>query len=158
MKACIIYDSWYGNTRLIAQEIYKGLGYTTALIDAIDARHLDLHDIDLLIVGSPTHGGMPTPAIQEFLNSIGDEMLKGVSIATFDTRVSMRWLRIVGFAARRISISLRGRGGYMIVPPQGFYVHGKEGPLKKGELERAKQWGLDVVSTWQRNHIPHYAL
>ncbi len=156
MKICIIYDSWYGNTRLIAQEIYKGLGYTTALIDAVEARHLDLHDVDLLIVGSPTHGGMPTPAIQEFLNTIGDGALKGVSIATFDTRVPMRWLRIVGFAARRIAISLRGRGGYLLMPPEGFYVHGKEGPIKKGELERAKQWGYDVVATWQRNHVSRY--
>ena len=38
------------------------------------------------------------------------------------------------------------------MPPEGFYVEGKEGPLKQGELERAKEWGADVVAVWQKNH------
>ena len=45
-----------------------------------------------------------------------------------------------GYAARPISNRLIKKGGYMLVPPEGFFVNGKEGPLQVGEICRAKDW------------------
>jgi hypothetical protein len=30
------------------------------------------------------------------------------------------------------------------VPGEGFFVNGKEGPLKEGELERAASWAKEL--------------
>lgn len=31
------------------------------------------------------------------------------------------------------------------MPPAGFFVNGKEGPLKEGELERAAEWARQIL-------------
>lgn len=106
----------------------------------------DLESLDLLIVGSPTQGGRPTISLQEFIKKIPESALKGVKVATFDTRIEakgagLRFLtKVLGYAAPRIADSLKSKGGNLVVPPEGFIVEQKEGPLKKGELERATQW------------------
>jgi hypothetical protein len=45
-----------------------------------------------------------------------------------------------GFAAKPISKMLTEKGGNLILPPEGFFVAGDQGPLKDGELERAADW------------------
>jgi hypothetical protein len=35
---------------------------------------------------------------------------------------------------------LKSKGVKLIVPPEGFIVKEKEGPLAPGELERARKW------------------
>jgi len=47
-----------------------------------------LDGLDLLIVGSPTRGFKPTKAISNFLKSIPANGLKGIKVASFDTRIS----------------------------------------------------------------------
>lgn len=66
MKALIIYDSVYGNTEKIARAIAGAMTPSDGVkvLRAGEADPLELESIDLLIVGSPTHGGRPTPAIQ----------------------------------------------------------------------------------------------
>jgi hypothetical protein len=59
MNALIVYESMYGNTRLIAQAIAEGLGGATVQSTREDA---DV-SADLLIVGGPTHmHGLTTSA------------------------------------------------------------------------------------------------
>ncbi len=104
----------------------------------------ELGSIDLLIVGSPTQGGRPTPAIQDFLNKVS-AFIKGVNVAAFDTRLSTRWVGIFGYAAGRIAGNLKGKGGTLIASPEAFFVKSKEGPLKDGELERAASWAKEIA-------------
>lgn len=62
MKAVIIYESMFGNTHAVADAIAEGLrtegvraeGEVT-VVSAADAEKTDLTDVDLLIVGGPTH-------------------------------------------------------------------------------------------------------
>lgn len=152
MNALLVYDSWYGNTRHIAEAISQGLASNVISIDAHDALGMPLHDFDIVIVGSPTHNSMPTPAIQSFLNKIGDGELKGVYITAFDTRLTHRWLWLIGFAGRRIVVSLRGRGGCVITSPAGFYVLSDEGPIRSGEIAKAKRWAQSIAGIWQAKH------
>jgi len=39
---------------------------------------------------------------------------------------------------------LKGKGGYLTAQPDGFIVEDSEGPLKKGELERAASWAKKI--------------
>jgi flavodoxin len=107
----------------------------------------ELEALDILIVGSPTHGGRPTPTIQDFLKKVTAPAIKGINIAAFDTRFSTRLVGIFGYAAGQITGSLKKAGGTLVLPPEGFFVKGKKGPLKKGELERAAGWAKEIVNS-----------
>ncbi len=148
MKTLIIYDGVYGNTRRIAEAIGSGLTPTdTRIINVNDAKQEDLKGAELLIVGSPTYGGRPKPSTQAFLDRITAGALDGVKVAAFDTRfgnnqnIALRLLmKAINFAAPRIAKALEEKGGKLAMPPEGFFVNGKEGPLKTGEIERATVW------------------
>jgi flavodoxin len=107
----------------------------------------ELESIDFLIVGSPTQGGKPTPAIQDFRNRVSGPAIKSIKVAAFDTRFSTRRVGILGYAAGKIAGSLKGKGGTLVASPEGFFVKGKEGPVKEGELERAASWAEGIVES-----------
>jgi len=144
MKAAVVYDSWYEDTEKIAQEIAQTIGKEAVLINAKSEPAFDMTALDLLIVGSPTHGGTTTPVIQDFLNSLGPNSLQGVAVAAFDTRVSMPLLKLIGFASGRLGGALKNKGG-LLLGTQGFYVEGKKGPLKPGELPKAREWTNELL-------------
>ena len=83
--------------------------------------------------------------------------LKGVKVAAFDTRFTMSaieesrvlpfFVRLFGYAAKPISDRHKKKGGELIIPPEGFFVEGIEGPLKEGELERAASWAKVIVKS-----------
>lgn len=141
MKTLIVYDSVFGNTEQIARAMGNVLGsgesVVTLRVSEVKPEHLT--GLGLLIIGSPTQGGRPTPAIQDLLNNVAGSSIRGVNVAAFDTRLSMRLVGI-GYAAGRIADSLKRNGGTPILPPEGFFVKRKEGPLKDGELERVVNW------------------
>ena len=54
---------------------------------------------------------------------------------------------ILGYAAGRIANRLERKGGYLAAEPEGFIVEDSEGPLKKGELERAAIWARRIIES-----------
>jgi flavodoxin len=64
-KSIVVYDSWSGNTRLIAEEMADVLNCPAIAVD--DVHECVISDYDLIVVGSPVHGGMPTNKIGDFL-------------------------------------------------------------------------------------------
>jgi len=74
VKALIVYDSLHGNTEKIARAIAAALAPSAdvKVLRAGEANPSELESIDLLIVGSPTQGGRPTPAIQDFLTRVSE--------------------------------------------------------------------------------------
>ena len=144
MKALIIYDSIHGNTEKIAHAISQGLNNASTVVNVVNTS-MDLKSFDLIVVGCPTHGGRPTKSMQTFLNDLNKSSLEGVNIATFDTRIKATWVKIFGFAAGRISNTLKEKGGKLIETPEGFFVKGTEGPILEGELDRATAWGKNLA-------------
>jgi len=142
MKVLIVYDSVYGNTEKIARAIAGAFTPSDGvkIFRAGEVNPSELESIDLLIVGSPTQGGRPTPVTQDFLHKVSESAIKGVNVAAFDTRYSTRLVGVFGYAAGRIASNLKGKGGTLVASPEGFFVKGREGPLKEGELERAAGW------------------
>ena len=47
--------------------------------------------------------------------------------------------------AAGIAKRLRNGGYRLAAPPEGFIVTGTEGPLREGELARAREWGAGLV-------------
>jgi len=158
MKVLIIYDSVFGNTEKIAQAIGNSLDSkeNVETLRVSDVKPEQLIGLELLIVGSPTRVFKPIKAIMNFLNKIPLNVLKGVKVAAFDTRISTadvnsRLLNILvklfGYAAKPIAYKLEKKGGSLIIPPEGFFVKDSEGPLKDGELERAADWAKLIMKT-----------
>lgn len=146
MSIKIVYDSMFGNTELVAQRIAEELA-KDHVVDSrrvADVRPEDLRAGDVLIVGSPTQGGRPTPALTGYLANLSEEQVEGLHVAAFDTRVRARWVVVFGFAANRLTRSLQGRGAVLLAPAEGFYVSGKEGPMMPGELDRAASWAAGL--------------
>ena len=145
MKTLVVYDSTYGNTEMVAKAIGAAIGGDMKVVRADEVGSADLGTIGLLIVGSPTLGGRPSPAVQDFLAGISESAIRGVTVAAFDTRYSSRFVGVFGYAADKTGAELKAKGGILILPPEGFIVKGKKGPLKEGELERAAGWAGGIV-------------
>ena len=158
MKTLLIYDSVYGNTEKIAQAIGEVLRSRdeVTILKAIDVKPEHFSNVTLLIVGSPTQAFSSTSPIKKFITNIPKQGLKGVNVATFDTRIAIEdidsrilptMVKLFGYAAKPIADSLGKKGGKLIIAPEGFFVKGTEGPLKEGELERAAGWAEQILAT-----------
>ena len=168
MRASVIYESVYGNTRAVAEAIAEGLGGAD-LFPVHEAGPV-AQEVDLLIVGGPTHmHGMTTARTRQLavdaVHEDGDAHIEpgaaeepglrawirdlpgveGRPAATFDTRADKSpW--ITGAASRGIAKRL-ARRGYEIVSSESFLVEDSEGPLAEGELDRARAWGAELAKT-----------
>ena len=152
MKVLIVYDSLYQNTEKVAKSISTTLTADVTVLHVSKVHSSDVKSIDVLIVGSPTHAFRATKPIQAFIKTIPKDTLTGMDVAAFDTRMAAGdigkgvgfLVKLGGYAAPRIANALKKKGGTLIVPPEGFYVTGKEGPLKNGELDRAADWAKTI--------------
>ncbi|MFC1872694.1 flavodoxin family protein [Chloroflexota bacterium] len=153
MKTLVVYDSMYGNTEKIARAIGNALIGDSKVLSINEVNAAEIESINLIIVGSPTQAFQPTKPIQTFIAGIPTGVIKGKNVAAFDTRIPIvdvgKGLRFImkmgGYAAPRIAKSLKKKGGNLVVPEEGFFVKGKEGPLVDGEIERAASWAKDIA-------------
>jgi flavodoxin len=150
-----VFDSAYGNTKAIAEEIGKQFTpETTAVMSVSMMDKVDISQVDLLVVGSPTYGGRPMESIKKFLTSIPENSLSGKKVAAFDTRFQINdqgfglrlLMKIIGYAAPKMEKTLVQKGGEAAVEATGFIVKDKKGPLKEGELDLAKAWARHLAS------------
>lgn len=158
IQALVIFDSVHGNTEKIARAIGDGLSKDSVEVDVLSTKEVNLNRLgnnDLLVVGAPTHAGRPSSNMKEFLTDIPEGTIKNKKVSAFDTRIEGRekgiGIRILtgvlGYAAGRIVKSLKKKGGELVVEPEGFIVDGREGPLKQGELDRARNWAKEIVQS-----------
>ena len=157
MKILIVYDSVFGNTEKIALQIGQGMGLQgdvqTLPVSQVAANQIS--GLDILVVGSPTRGFRPTEGIVSFIKSLSKEHLIDIRVAAFDTRIVLETidssiLRFMvdkgGYAASTIAKLLKKKGAILLAPAEGFLVTGEQGPLQDGELERAAEWGQQLLS------------
>jgi flavodoxin len=148
MKTLVVYDSVYGNTEIIARAIGDALPGEVQVLRVGQVRAGDWETVDLLIIGSPTHGALPTEAVQGLVDRIGSPAREGARVATFDTRLTWGFLRRYGFAADKMAETLKGKGWTLVGEPGGFFVRGlKKGPLKQGEVDRAAAWAKGLIGS-----------
>jgi flavodoxin len=150
MKTLVVYDSVYGNTEIIARAIADAIGGAVSVLRVGDVKPANLESVDLLVIGSPTHGALPTETVQRLLERIGPPARAGAKAATFDTRLTWRILeRWGGFAAPKMADTLQAKGWTLVGEPGGFFVKGlKKGPLKRGEADRAAAWAKGLVAAF----------
>ncbi|BCW73266.1 flavodoxin domain-containing protein [Arthrobacter sp. NicSoilB8] len=148
MKAFIVYDSAFGNTKAVAEAVaaqLEGLDAAAVPVDEFDSGELAAGD--LFVVGSPINGWRPTPKVTALLSGLGKDRLTGVKAAAFDTRLRMF---IHGDAAKKITHALRAGGADIIAEPMPFYVGGTKGPLRSGEIDKAGNWAKALLTSLGR--------
>ncbi len=143
MKALVIYDTTFGNTQKVAETVAVTLGKGVKVVPVLEVKPADLTGLDLLVVGSPILGWRPSENTGAFLAGLRQGQLKGVKATAFDTRIR---LFIHGDAAKKIAAALESAGAQIVAAPMGFIVMGNQGPLKKGELEKAAKWAGDIAA------------
>ncbi len=68
MKACVLYISRTGNTKLMAETIAGHLN--APIFDIAKPEGFVSGDFDLLVVGTPLMGGRPAPEVSAFLQNL----------------------------------------------------------------------------------------
>lgn len=168
LRAWVLYESVFGNTAAVANAIADGLRpHGDVQIGPVGD---DVPDVDLLVLGAPTHAhGLPSALSRSSLERIAEEKAakgetleynptygmrkfienlpaaSGANVACFDTRFE-RSAILTGSAARTMTRKLRRKGYAIVRTPESFFVIDSEGPLAEGELERAEAWGASLAA------------
>jgi hypothetical protein len=168
MRALVVYESMFGNTRDVAVSIAEGLrerAFEVVLAEVSDAPQSP-EAFDLVVVGGPIHAwsmtrantreGAREEARQELVDTVsqGDgirewlqrlpDLSSPIRCATFDTQTKTKWFP-TGSAAKPAAKKLRAHGFELVADPEHFLVEGKYGPMIDGEVERARAWGSGLV-------------
>jgi hypothetical protein len=173
MRALVVYESMFGNTKAIALAIAEGIRQFREVdsYEVGEAPAVLPSDVDLLVVGGPTHAhGMTNPrtrttaaeragirlvsrgpGIREWLDSLVPAPTDVVA-AAFDTRIKGPEL-ITGSAAKGATKRLRVRG-LRTLEPASFIVAGPTGEpfdrMSEAELARARAWGATLAAAVER--------
>ena len=163
-RALIVVESYFGNTRAIAEAVAAGLidGGAEAQVVEVDQAPSTLPaDLDLLVLGAPTHNrGLPTATsrakaceqkgtrgsshgIGEWLETVA--IPASIDAAAFDTVISKGWLS--GSAAKAIAKALRRHQGRETTSVRSFVVTASKGPLAGGEETDARSWGRKLADS-----------
>lgn len=171
MRAIVIYESMFGNTRMIAEAIGEGLKpiYDVEVRPAGTVPREELHHADLVVAGGPTHAwgmsrpstragalkqvevpgsglslesGATGPGLRELFTGLTG---LGVDAAAFDTRIDKPSM-VTGRASRKIARMLRRSGCNLVADPESFSVTGKPTTLVPGEEKRARGWGAHLAA------------
>ena len=161
MKAVVVYESHWGNTAAVARAIAEGLGSDTPALATDEATDAVMRDVQLIVCGAPViafslaggnarkqiAGDSKAPTPPDVSHPLMREWLEALPpgsgrFAAFETRI---WWSPRG-ATGTIESRLRKAGHARLVKPERFIVAGSYGPMKEGELERARAWGAELAS------------
>jgi flavodoxin len=160
MNAIVVYESVWGNTAAVARAIAEGFGPQARAFATDEVAAEEIATADLIVAGSPVFGfSLPTEGMRErILRGETDagsppdlshpslrSWLENVPVgrgrcAAFETRIWWSPRGATGTIEKRLS----ALGYSPIAKAQKFVVRDKYGPLRDGELDRARQWGREL--------------
>ena len=163
MKAIVVYESHWGNTGEIARAIAEGIGPQARALNTDQADAAVIADADLVVAGAPViafslpregmrsqiaGGAEKAPRPPDVSHPLLRSWLDGLKPreglgAAFETRI---WWSPRG-ATGAIESKLKHAGYRMAAKAERFIVDGAYGPLKAGELDRARAWGANLAKS-----------
>ena len=160
MKAIVVYESLWGNTAAVARAIAEGIGPDARALTTAEASDSAIAGADLIVAGAPVvqfrlpteearrqirtrPGKGPAPDMSHSSMRAWLEALpKGTGrSASFETRL---WWS-PGGSTGAIDKGLQAAGYRTLAKGQRFIVKGTYGPLRNGELEKARLWGTELA-------------
>ena len=148
VKVFVVYDTKYGNTKVVAETIVEGMKEIEGIETAIsDVEEIDLEkvtDYDAILIGSPNHWGGPVGGIKKLIDKLGKLDLKAKWIAVFDTYLGKDFEKAIKKMEKRIgekAPSLK-----IITPGLSIRVDGMKGPITDSELPKCKEFGKKIAT------------
>ena len=149
-KFIIVYSSWFGNTRKVAETIGKGISRNEenqVLVKEIkEVNPKDVLSYDVILIGSPNHMGGPTRNAKKFVDKLGKLELGDKRGAVFDTyvRENVHVNKAVRKMEKRINQKIPGIE--LIADGLSILVKGVRGPLAEGELTKCEEFGNKIAN------------
>ncbi|MCX2749625.1 flavodoxin domain-containing protein [Arthrobacter sp. MI7-26] len=170
MRALVVYESMYGNTRQVAEAVAHGLGRSVLAraVSVAEVAAADVAGCGLLVVGGPTHvHGMSRASTRHSAATVAEATgsrsiephadagirdwlaqlrpdVPGQKAAAFDTRAQGPAL-LTGRASKGIAVQLREAGFELVSEPESFKVTSAP-ELGPDEIERARLWGESLAA------------
>ena len=150
-KVIVVYESKYGNTKLVAETIIEGMskseGIETVVKELTDVDPNKITDYDAILIGSPNHYGGPTKGIREFIERLGKLDLEGKLYAVFDTYLGKKSDYFFERAVKKIEKAINEKVPALkqIASGLSIKVQGMKGPIMEGELPKCKEFGKKIA-------------
>lgn len=161
MKGIVVYESHWGNTAAIARAIAEGLGDEARALTTDEATDEVVRTAEVIVAGAPVMafslpseamlravandpkapapGDISHPSMREWLERLPAGR---AAVSSFETA-----LRFSPGSARGAIEKAFVRAGYRkLADPRRFIVKGSYGPLRDGELDKARAWGAALRS------------
>lgn len=153
MKSVVVYDSYFGNTEMVAktiQEVFQQ-SHNSKLIHISEAYDLDIDSYDLIVIGSPTRYYKPTEPIVALVREV---RAYSVNVGFFDTRMDAEghWLlgpveKLLGFAVDTMVSLIENGEATMDIEPLGVYVKSTKGPIRKTSVNDIQAWAKLLLAS-----------
>ena len=157
MKALILFRSFYGNTKGVAETMataITALGHEAVVLD-LRMRLPDLAGFDCAFVGAPTRMARASGKAVRVLKRLGKRGFAGKPVAIFDTygpvptkpeelEKARRWL--TPGAAGIMEKAAKDSGLRVFTKVLRCEVGAMRGPLKDGEQQRAAEFAREFLS------------
>ena len=150
VKVFVVYDTKYGNTKLVAEKIIEGIrevrGIETALSDVKEVNFEEVASSDAVLIGSPNHVGKPARGIEDFIDKLGKLDLKTKWVSVFDTHMAEDQR---AHAKMEEMISEKLPGMRLITPGLSIKVKSglsMKGPIEEGELPKCVDFGRKIAT------------
>jgi flavorubredoxin len=148
VKVFVVYDTKYGNTKLVAEKIVEGIREVEGIETAIsDVEEVDLEKVagyDAILIGSPNHMGGPVRGINKLVDKLGKLDLKAKWVAVFDTYLGGDFEKAVKKMEKRISEKVPGLK--LITSGLSIRVDGMKGPVTDGEFPKCEEFGKKIAN------------
>ena len=161
MKALVLYRSFYGNTRQVADALARQLGVQghESIVQDLRQRLPDLQGIDMVLVGAPTRMARVNPRAKGVLGKLRRKGIGARPVAVFDTygpvpktpeeyEKSKSW--IIPGAAGILQKAARDLG--LNVHPETLRceMQGLKGPLAEHQEEKAVAFVKELLAAMGR--------
>jgi len=148
VRVYIVYDTKYGNTKLVAEKIAEGMrGAKEIETEVADVKEVDLKkisDADAILIGAPNHWGNPSRTIMGFIDKLGRLKLKAKGFAAFDTYLGKDFEKAVKKMEKRISEKVPALK--LMTPGLSTRVDEMRGPITEGELPKCVEFGKKIAA------------
>jgi flavodoxin len=162
VKGTIVYDSYYGNTKQVAEAIAEELraeGHEVEL-RSIRERHRTEPDGDIMFLGSPVRMGQVTGRAKRFVKRLDADAWGSRPLVVFTTTLKLPDDADEGKrrsqekydwgAGRKLRDLAREHGLAAVEDHLWVEVAGLKGPLTEEALPKTKQFTHDVLQSLQR--------
>lgn len=154
MKALIVYGSWFGHNRAIAQALAAELtnrGMTVVSLPDSRVTAVDVGEYDLLVLGTYTHGGKASPRLRELCETIPLHQFERMAVALFGTQMESTQQEAMPGGVDELHTCLAERHCELAAEPLRFTLPGANAflPLPRIGADERRQIAEFAAELWE---------